>query len=154
MNEEDWEPTEEDHDDLIGNIHQRTEELYRISGWEMNENGLITSPAILLDDVVVFPHMISPVFLIDEASIQAVEAAQIQNKTVIALYWSGADESGDDSGRFLPVGMEIAVGRILTYKVENIQPLCRDEDGLKLSQLNKLILIMWCRSNRLLKISE
>jgi ATP-dependent Lon protease len=116
MNEEDWEPTEEDHDDLIGNIHQRTEELYRISGWEMNENGLITSPAILLDDVVVFPHMISPVFLIDEASIQAVEAAQIQNKTVIALYWSGADESGDDSGRFLPVGMEIAVGRILTLQ--------------------------------------
>ena len=116
MNDEEWYPTADDQEDLIGNIHQRTEELYRISSWESDENGLITSPAILLDEVVVFPHMISPVFLSDEASILAIEAAQIQNKSVIALYWSDEDLEGDDLSRFLPIGMEIAVGRILTLQ--------------------------------------
>lgn len=116
MNEEEWNPTEDDQEDLIGNIHQRTEELYRISSWVVDENGLTTCPAILLDDVVVFPHMISPVFLLDDDALQAVETAQGQNKTVIALYWSDEDVNGDDLSRFLPIGIEIAVGRILTLQ--------------------------------------
>jgi ATP-dependent Lon protease len=116
MSDEEWYPNAEDYDDLIGNIHQRTEELYRFASWEQDENGLITCPAILLDDVVVFPHMISPVFLGDEASIRAVQAAQDQNKTVVALYWSDDDATVDGTSRFLPIGMEIAVGRILTLQ--------------------------------------
>lgn len=116
MKDEEWYPTEEDQEALIGNIHQRTEELYRIASWELDEDGLFTSPAILLEDVVVFPHMISPVFLSDEASTLAVEAAQEQNKTVIALYWSDEDVEEDDLSRFLPIGMDIAVGRILTLQ--------------------------------------
>ncbi|MFU8826021.1 MAG: endopeptidase La [Brevefilum sp.] len=116
MNDEEWYPTANDREDLIGNIHQRTEELYRIASWEQDENGLITCPAIFLDDVVVFPHMISPVFLGDEASTDAVQAAQEQNKTVIALYGSDLDPNGDGLGQILPIGMEIAVGRVLTLQ--------------------------------------
>ncbi len=116
MSDEEWYPNAEDYDDLIGNIHQRTEELYRFASWEQDENGLITCPAILLDDVVVFPHMISPLFLGDEASIRAVQAAQDQNKTVVALYWSDDVVTVDGTSRFLPIGIEIAVGRILTLQ--------------------------------------
>jgi len=116
MSDEEWYPTANDREDLIGNIHQRTEELYRIASWEQDENGLITCPAIFLDDVVVFPHMISPVFLGDVASTDAVQAAQEQNKTVIALYGSDLDPNGDGLGQFLAIGMEIAVGRVLTLQ--------------------------------------
>lgn len=115
MNSEAWYLDEDDQDNLIDNIHQRTEELYRISSWEMEDDDSFTSPAILVEDVVVFPHMISPIFLNDEASVQAVEAAQEENKTVVALYWSD-DISDADAGQFLPIGLEIAVGRILTLQ--------------------------------------
>ncbi|HPX96047.1 MAG TPA: endopeptidase La [Brevefilum fermentans] len=113
MNNDDWYHNDDEHDDLMGNIHQRTEELYRILSWELDEDGFFTCPAIVLEDVVVFPHMISPVFLSDEASTLAIEAAQEENRTVIALYFD--DDAPEDSReRFLSIGMDIAVGRILT----------------------------------------
>lgn len=116
MNDEEWYPSSDDDEDLIGNIHQRTEELYRVKSWEADPNGLITCPAFELEDVVVFPHMISPVFLRDEPAILAVEAAQEQNKTAIALFWSDEGDGGDPLRQFLPIGMEMAVGRMLTLQ--------------------------------------
>lgn len=116
MNDEDWKSSLDDHEELIGNIHQRTEELYRIASWEEDQNGLITSPAFLLKDVVVFPHMISPVFLFDEPARIAVEAAQAQNKTAIALFLVDEEVSLDTLNQFLPIGMELAVGRMLTLQ--------------------------------------
>jgi ATP-dependent Lon protease len=114
MNNEEWFPNGDEQDDLISNIHQRTEELYRITSWEMDEESCLISPAIFLDDVVVFPHMISPIFLNDEASLQAVETAQKQNKTVIALFW--AEDADETSEQFLPIAMELAVGRTITLQ--------------------------------------
>lgn len=113
MNDEDWFSSSDD-DDLMNNIHQRTEELYRISNREVDENGFVNSPAFMLDDVIVFPHMISPVFLGDEPATLAIDEAQEQNKTAIALFWSQDDHEGDDLAKFLPIGIEMAVGRLLS----------------------------------------
>jgi ATP-dependent Lon protease len=116
MNDEEWYPSSEDDEDLIGNIHQRTEELYRIASWEVDLNGVFTSPAFVLEDMVVFPHMISPVFLNDEAAIRAIDAAQTHNKTAVALFWSEEEDENDPLSRFLPIGMEMAVGRMLSLQ--------------------------------------
>ena len=114
MNDEDWYSSSED--DLIGNIHQRTEELYRISGWEFDHDGSFISPAFIVEDVVVFPHMISPVYLEEDSAVRAIESAQAQNKTAIGLYWS--DDLLDDEpiSQFLPIGLEMAVGRMLSLQ--------------------------------------
>jgi ATP-dependent Lon protease len=116
MNDEDWVPSTEDDEDLIGNIHQRTEELYRIASWDVDHTGVFSSPAFVLDDVVVFPHMISPIFLDDEAATLAIDAAQAKNKTAVALFWSDEGDEDDPLSRFLPIGMEMAVGRILSLQ--------------------------------------
>jgi len=115
MNDEEWLLSSED-DDLISNIHQRTEELYRISGWDVDQDGLFLCPAFVLEDVVVFPHMISPVFLEEEAALRAVDAAQAENKTAIALYWSEETTGEDPTNQFLPIGLEVAVGRMLSLQ--------------------------------------
>jgi ATP-dependent Lon protease len=122
MNDEEWLSSSDD-DDLMNNIHQRTEELYRILNREVDENGIITSPAFVLDDVIVFPHMISPVFFGDESATTAVDEAQNQNKTAIALFWSQEDHEGDDLAKFLPIGIEIAVGRLLSMHDGNYSAL-------------------------------
>jgi ATP-dependent Lon protease len=116
MNDEEWFPSSEDDEDLIGNIHQRTEELYRIASWNVDQNGIFTSPAFVLEDVVVFPHMISPVFLGVETAKMAVDAAQAQNKTAVALFWSDEGDEDDSLSRFLPIGIEMAVGRMLSLQ--------------------------------------
>ncbi len=116
MNDEQWFPPSDDDNDLIGNIHQRTEELYRIANREVDENNLFVSPAFILKDVVVFPKMISPIFLSNETSSRAVEAGQNQNMTVIALFLSESNGAGESLNEFLPVGMELAVGRMLSVQ--------------------------------------
>ena len=63
--------------------------------------------------------MISPIFLSNETSPLAVEAAQEQNKTAIALFLSDKGIEGDIHSEFLSVGLELAVGRLLSMQGGN-----------------------------------
>lgn len=116
MSDEDWYPSLEEGENLFGNIHQRTEELYRIGNQEIGQDGIITCPAIFLEDTVIFPHMISPIFVSDESAARAVEISQQQNKTVIALFLSNDDDELGSPGAYLPTAIEIAVGRMLALQ--------------------------------------
>lgn len=123
MNDDNWFLQGDDDDDFMGNIHQRTEELYRISNRDQGESGTFVSPAFVLTDVVVFPRMISPIFLNNGISSKAVEAAQDQNQTAVALFLSDEGVEGDFLSEFLPIGMELAVGRILSMQSGNYSAL-------------------------------
>jgi len=119
MNDEHWLPPSDDENDLIGNLHQRTEELYLVSDHDIEESGTFLSPAFVLNDVVVFPKMISPIFLSDENSPKAVETAHNQNMTALALFLSDEEVEGDLLSQFLPIGMELAVGRLISIQNGN-----------------------------------
>lgn len=104
-----------DEDDNFGEaLHRRTEELYGVPDAIPDEDGLIECPVLPLRDLVVFPHMVSPIFIGREASLLAIEDAQINDTTVIAL--TQRDPEDDDPGPedFLPIGVEMAVGRLLS----------------------------------------
>jgi ATP-dependent Lon protease len=79
-----------------------------------DEDGLIECPVLPQRDWVIFPHMISPIFLSQEAAILAVEDAQLNDLTVIALTQRDADVDNPGAGDFDPVGVELAVGRLLS----------------------------------------
>jgi ATP-dependent Lon protease len=109
-NHNDWNE-EEDNFNLA--LSQRTEELYRIPTMEPDAEGLITALVLPLRDLVIFPRMVSPIFVGREASLLAVQEAQKKNQTVIGLTQSDPeiDEPGVDD--FLNLGVEMAVGRLL-----------------------------------------
>src|SRR4030065_572174 len=113
MKNNDWylRDSEEDFGEAL---HRRTEELYSIPDTQPDEDGLIECPVLPLRDLVVLPHMVSPVFLSQEAAILAVEEAQLNDQTVIALTLLDADVEEPGPGDFLPVGVETAVGRLLS----------------------------------------
>ena len=102
---------EEDNFDLT--LSQRTEELYRIPNRDPNEEGMIEAAVLPLRDLVVFPRMVSPIFVGREASLLAVQEAQHKEQTVIGLTQTDADLDNPGPGDFLPVGVELAVGRLL-----------------------------------------
>ena len=102
---------EEDNFDLT--LSQRTEELYRIPNREANAEGLIEAAVLPLRDLVVFPRMVSPIFVGREASLLAVEEAQRKEQTIIGLTQTDAELDTPGVGDFLPVGVEMAVGRLL-----------------------------------------
>ena len=106
----DWNE-EEDNFDLT--LSQRTEELYRIPNREPNADGMIEAAVLPLRDLVVFPRMVSPIFVGREASLLAVQEAQRKEQTVIGLTQTDAELDNPGVGDFLPIGVEMAVGRLL-----------------------------------------
>ncbi len=110
-NHNNWNDEEEDNFNLA--LSQRTEELYRIPTMVPDADGLITAYVLPLRDLVIFPRMVSPIFVGREASLLAVREAQMNNQTVIGL--TQRDPEIDEPGvnDFLNLGVEMAVGRLL-----------------------------------------
>lgn len=113
MRNNDWYLHDED-DDFGEALHRRTEELYSVPDTIPDEDGLIECPVLPLRDLVVFPHMVSPIFLSQEGAMMAVEEAQINDQTVIALTQRDPDLDDPGPDDFLPIGVEMAVGRLLS----------------------------------------
>ena len=113
MRNSDWYLRDED-DDFGEALHRRTEELYTVPDAASDEDGLIECPVLPMRDMVVFPRMVSPVFISQETSIQAVEEAQFKDQTVIALTQRDPDQDEPGEGDFFPIGVETAVGRLLS----------------------------------------
>ncbi len=107
----DWNE-EEDNFNLA--LSQRTEELYRVPNQEPDEDGLIEAAVLPLRDLVVFPRMVSPIFVGREASLMAVQEAQVKNQTVIGLVQKDPELEDPKPADFLPIGIEMAVGRLLS----------------------------------------
>jgi ATP-dependent Lon protease len=107
----DWNE-EEDNFNLA--LSQRTEELYRVPNQEPDEDGLIEASVLPLRDLVVFPRMVSPIFVGREASLLAVQEAQVKNQTVIGLVQKDPELEDPKPADFLPIGIEMAVGRLLS----------------------------------------
>jgi ATP-dependent Lon protease len=106
----DW--NEEDNFDIT--LSQRTEELYRIPNREVGPDGLIEAAVLPLRDIVIFPRMVSPIFVGRESSLLAVTEAQRKERTVIGLTQKDPEMDNPGVADFLPVGVEMAVGRLLS----------------------------------------
>jgi ATP-dependent Lon protease len=113
MKEKDWYLRDED-DDFGEALHRRTEELYNIPDMLPDEDGLIECPVLALRDLVVYPHMVSPLFVGREASLLAIEDAQLRDQTVIALTQRDSEQETPGPDGFFPIGVEMAVGRLLS----------------------------------------
>ncbi|MCL4529142.1 MAG: endopeptidase La [Chloroflexi bacterium] len=107
----DWNE-EEDNFNLA--LSQRTEELYRVPNQEPNEEGLIEAVVMPLRDLVVFPRMVSPIFVGRESSLLAAQEAQTKNETVIGLVQKDPEIDDPKPSDFLTIGVEMAVGRLLS----------------------------------------
>ncbi|PWB71649.1 MAG: endopeptidase La [Anaerolineales bacterium] len=103
---------EEDNFDLT--LSQRTEELYRIPNREPDADGIIEAAVLPLRDLIIFPHMVSPIFIGREGSLLAVEQSQRKEQTVIGLTQKEPDKDNPGVDDFLPIGVEMAVGRLLS----------------------------------------
>ncbi len=112
MKNDDWMPRTED-EDFASSLHQRTDELYRIPNAQPDEAGLIECPVLALRDLVVFPRMISPIFIPPGPSLLAIQEAQYNDMTVIGLSQKNSEIEVPDPEDLLPIGVEIAVGRLL-----------------------------------------
>jgi ATP-dependent Lon protease len=104
----------QDDDTFNVTLSQRTEELYRVPNQTPDEDGCIEALILPLRDIVIFPHMVTPVFVMREASLIAIQEAQASNQTVIGLTQRDPELELPAIQDFMPIGVELAVGRLLS----------------------------------------
>ena len=122
---DDWMTRPDNSDEFNNNLHQRTEELYRIQDMEPDSDGLIECAALVLRDIIVYPHMISPIFVSPGANLTAIQEAQLNFETVIALALQDVDVETPRLEDFLPIGVEAAIGRLLNLPEGNNSALAQ-----------------------------
>ena len=76
----------------------------------MSESQVISLPVLPLRDIVVFPHMIVPLFVGREKSIKALEAVMAEDKQIILVTQTKADLEEPDADGLHVTG---TVGSIL-----------------------------------------
>lgn len=119
MKDDKWPQMKEIPDEFPSALYQRTEELYQLPDAEPDKDGLIELPALIMRDMVVFPHMVSPIFVAQGVNLQAMQAAQAEFKTLIALNVRQPDIDDPKMRDFLPIGVEISSGRLLNLSDGN-----------------------------------
>jgi ATP-dependent Lon protease len=94
-------------------LGSRTEELQKIPDAVLDKDGLITCAVLPLRDLVVFPRMVTPLFVGRESALSALEFAHGAGQTVIAVAQKNEDKAEPGIADLYTVGCETAVGRVL-----------------------------------------
>ena len=150
MNQNDWFEDEE----FDVSLSQRTEELYRVRNYDLNTEGLIEALAVPLRDLVIFPRMISPIFVGRETSLLAIQEAQRNDQTVIGLTQRDADVDIPGMEDFLPIGVEMAVGRLLTLPEGSSSALVQGRRRVEIVEVLQLEPFIRVRARPILEAPE
>ena len=142
MNPE-WDDDEEEFDSALS---QRTEELYRVPNQTPDENGIIEAMALPMRDMVVFPHMVSPVFVDNDAAIATLQSAHEHDQTVIGIVQKDPETENPKMLDFLPVGTEMAVGRLLSMPDGASSALVQGRRRVEILEFTRIAPVMKVRA--------
>ena len=74
---------------------------------------LIEAPLLSARDTVLFPHMVSPLFVGRDRSIKAIEAAQARHESLIVVTQRDIENEDPQPEDFYLIGTEVLIGRSL-----------------------------------------
>jgi ATP-dependent Lon protease len=144
MTKPDW--SFENEESFNASYSQRTDELYRIPNSTPDEDDCIEALVLPLRDIVVFPHMVTPVFLGRESSLLAIQEAHERNLTVIGLTQRDADTEDPGADDFLPIGVELAVGRLLSMPDGSSSALVQGRRRVEVLEFTRLTPVLKVRA--------
>jgi ATP-dependent Lon protease len=135
MRDDEWSQRPDDGEDFNNALHQRTEELYRIPDSIPDDKGIIECVVLPLRDLVVFPHMVSPIFVVQGSTLLAIQEAQANEQTVIGLVQKDPELEEVTAKDFLKIGVEMAVGRLISMPDGNSSALVQGRRRIELVKI-------------------
>jgi ATP-dependent Lon protease len=136
----------QDEDTFNMALSQRTEELYRIPNQAPDEDGCIEAFVLPLRDIVIFPHMVTPVFVTRQNSLLAIQQAQEHNLTIIGLTQRDPEIDDPEPEDFMPIGVEMAVGRLLSMPEGSSSALVQGRLRVELLEFTRLTPVLRVRA--------
>ncbi len=149
-----WTKRKDEVDEYTSSLYQRTEELYQTSNAEADKDGIIELPAIILSDIVIFPRMVSPIFISSGSNFDAIQASQNTGKTMITLIPKEPENEKPDLANFLNVGIEAAVGRLLNLPEGNFSALIQGRRRLELLEITRLAPYLTVRARVIKEVTQ
>jgi ATP-dependent Lon protease len=142
---EDWKKRLDNPDEFTAALYQRTDELYQVTDSTPDEDGTIYCPVLVMRDIVVFPRMVSPIFVSPGQNLDAITHVQKHGGTMIALMMKDSEIEKPSKDDFLEVGVEVAVGRLLTLQDGNASALVQGRRRVKIVEIVDEEPFMWVR---------
>ena len=90
-----------------------TNDFYNIPDSTPDEKGFIRCPVVPLQGLIIYPNVVTPLFLESALAIAAAEAAIDQRQTIIGVAQRDLSMLEPTSDDLYTIGTEIALGRIL-----------------------------------------
>jgi ATP-dependent Lon protease len=100
---------EDDFQDVLGSIT----EFEEIQEAQPDAQGLIEAALVPLRDMIIFPNMVTPLFVGRPRSLEAIAAAQQRRQTIICAAQFDPDNDDPRPDEIHKIGIEIAIGRML-----------------------------------------
>jgi len=94
-------------------MSRRADELYDVENAPLDDDDMITLTVFPLRDVVLFPNMITPLFVTNENTLQAIDEATQAGETMIAVAQKDPKLEQPEPNDLYKVGTEIAVSRMM-----------------------------------------
>ncbi len=105
------------NENISAALLQRSDELNEIPNLAQDANGFVHSNALVLKDFIIFPKMISPIFVTEMNDIQVILNVLQEKKTLIGLV------KANDADQFYKVGIEFAIGKLIDLGEGNYSAL-------------------------------
>ena len=99
--------------DYGDSMNRRADELYDVEDALQDDQGLIECAVLPLRDVVLYPNMVTPLFVGHEPTRAAIEDSVRARETMIAVAQMDPDLETPGPEDLYAVGTEIAVGRLM-----------------------------------------
>ncbi len=88
-------------------------DFYHVQDAEANADGLIEAALIPLRDLILYPNMVSPLFVGRDRSLAAISAAQSKAQTIIGVGQRDPNQPDPRPEDLFEYGTEMALGRLL-----------------------------------------
>ncbi|WP_299201701.1 endopeptidase La [uncultured Amphritea sp.] len=95
-----------------------------------------TLPVLPLRDVVIYPHMVIPLFVGREKSIQALEAAMLQDKEILLIAQKNASDDEPDGGDLFSIGTVASVLQMLKLPDGTVKVLVEGDYRARIEKLH------------------
>jgi ATP-dependent Lon protease len=99
--------------ELGDSMTRRADELYAIGDARPDDQGLIECAVLPLRDSVLYPNMVTPLFVSHEPTLAAVADAFLTRSTMIAVAQIDSDVENPAPPDLYGLGTEVAVGKLM-----------------------------------------
>ncbi len=99
--------------ELGDTMSRRADELYDVGDALLDDEGLIECAVLPLRDVVLYPNMVTPLFISDDSTLMAIEDSTRAGETMVAIAQHDAHVENPSPEDLHTFGTEVAVSRLL-----------------------------------------